>query len=128
MKAQKFITEANKQEVCRLLGMTEEVYCQYQEQQGLEYMASIMGSDDWSIDYLAKNSLFWKWWINHWNARDEEFLTYAKGAPYRMRVNFYHSLNSIEGFEFYPHKSILAESYRLMREIIEPLAKEAQLC
>lgn len=121
MRAQKFITEANKHEVCKLLGMTEEVYCQYQEQQGLEYLRLQMGTDLIGIDQMAKNELYWKWWINHWNHRDEEFLTYGKGMPYKMRLKYYHSLNSVEGFEFRPHKKVIEESYRILNEDLLPL-------
>lgn len=127
MTAQKFITEANKHEVCKLLGITEQAYCQYQEQNGQEYMQQVMGSDDWGIDQMAKNFLFWRWWINHWNKRDEEFLIYAKDAPHDLRLKFYHSLNSVEGFEFFPHKSIMQESHRLSKEGVIPFM-EVQGC
>jgi len=120
MNAQKFLTEANKQQVCRLLGWDELQYASFQEEQGIEYVKGIVGSDEWGASHLLKSKLFWKWWINHWNNRDQEFLTYAAASPASLREVMYKSLNNAEGFEFYPHRVIMEQSYSILsKEIIK---------
>lgn len=123
--AQKFITEANKQQVIRLLGWSELEYCNYQEEVGLQYMRKVLETDEQGISYLSKNELFWKWWVNHWNYRDAEFLIDAKATPAVLRPGLYRDLNSIEGFEFYPHSEIMEVSYNaLMSEMFLDARRE----
>lgn len=112
--AQKFITEANKAQVIRLLGWSELEYCQHQEAQGIAYLQKIVGADDYGIALQLKNPLFWRWWVNHWNARDAEFLEYAPATPTRLRHTLYNQLNDLDGFDFYPHRIIMELTYDAM--------------
>lgn len=111
MKAQKFITEANKQEVCKLLGWTMAQYVAYQQEKGLEYLADQVCGDLWSVNQVAKTPLFWRWWVNHWNARDAEFIADVRNWPIDWRTRKYEDLNAVEGFTFWPHKVIMEQSY-----------------
>lgn len=123
--AQKFITEANKQQVTRLLGWTEQQYCEYQQEKGIAYLHHVLEIDEAGIKMQIQNPLFWRWWVNHWNRRDEEFLTYASGTPKRMIENLYNDLNDPFGFEFYPHRVIMDASYNgLIKEIMQDARKE----
>ena len=122
--AQKFITEANKQQVIRLLNWTEIQYCEYQQQKGIEYLKHILEVDEYGIQMQISNQLFWRWWVNHWNRRDEEFLTYGAFAPERMRENLYNDLHDPFGFEFYPHSVIMEAGYNtLIKEIMTDARK-----
>lgn len=119
-RIQHLLAEANKQQVIRLLNWTDMQYCIYQQNKGYEYMRQVIGSDELGVRYLAKNALFWKWWINHWNRRDEEWLGYAASAPARHRENLYRDLHSINGCEFYPHRLIMETSYdNLIKDLTE---------
>lgn len=111
MKAQKFITEANKQEVCKLLGWTMEHYVKYQQAKGLEYLSDQVCGDLWSVNQVAKTPLFWRWWVNHWNARDVEFIADVRNWPIDWRARKYEDLNAVEGFTFWPHKVIMEQTY-----------------
>jgi len=115
MNAQKFITEANIHQVCKALGWSDLQYKSYQEQTGLDYLQSVVGADDWGLDHLKKTPIFWSWWINHWNKRDQEFLSFSNPS-----LSLYHSMNAHEGFEFYPHRIIMEQSYAILqKEILE---------
>ncbi|TZF81790.1 hypothetical protein FW774_17185 [Pedobacter sp. BS3] len=126
MKVQKFLTEANKQQVMRLLGWTIDQYAEYQESKGLEYIRKLIAADDWSVNNVAKAPLFWRWWVNHWNARDTEFIGWATGyknRPFLLRQ--YESLNDVDGFEFWPHRVIMEQSYAYMIGDLNRQAVEA---
>ncbi|SDG31742.1 hypothetical protein SAMN05421827_105115 [Pedobacter terrae] len=114
MNAQKFITEANKQRVCQLLGWSLDDYTQYQENKGLEYLREVVCCDLWSVNNVAKAPLFWKWWVNHWNARDAEFVADASSWPLDWLRRKYNDLNAVDGFTFWPHKIIMEQSYAYM--------------
>ena len=114
MKAQKFITEANKQQVCRLLGWSLAQYTSYQEAQGLAYLREVVCADEWSVNNVAKCALFWDWWVNHWNQRDAEFIVNARLWPISWLHRKYQDLNDVDGFEFWPHKIIMEHSYSFM--------------
>lgn len=114
MKAQQLLTEANKQQVCKLLGWSLAQYYAYQEAQGLNYLKDVICCDDWSVDNVAKSPLFWRWWVNHWNARDEEFIAIARHLPISWRERKYKDLNDADGFTFWPHRVIMEQTYCLM--------------
>lgn len=122
MKAQKFITEANKQQVCKLLGWSLEQYAEYQQKQGLVYLEEVICCDAWSVNNVAKSPLFWRWWVNHWNARDAEFIAQTRYWPISWRGRKYEDLNDVDGFNFWPHRVIMEQTYCLM---IDKLNKES---
>lgn len=114
MKAQKFITEANKHQVCKLLGWSIDDYTAYQEAKGLEYLADMVDGDWWSVDIVSKCAMFWRWWVNHWNQRDEEFLAIYRDFPADFLALKYDDLNDVGGFKFWPHKVIMEHTYAIM--------------
>lgn len=122
MNAQKFITEANIQKVCQLLGWDLETYTNYQHEKGLEYLKEVVCDDAWSVQQMAKTPLFWRWWVNHWNARDAEFISTWNNWPISWLRRKYNDLNAVEGFSFWPHKIIMEQSYAIM---IDEVNKEA---
>lgn len=110
----KLLVEVNQQQVQRLLGWDDLMYGIFQNEKGLEYLRRVVGSDEKGIKMLMRSELFWRWWVNHWNRRDEEFLGYAKATPQHMREAYYHDLHDADGFEFYPHRIIMEQSYAEM--------------
>lgn len=114
MKAQKLLTESNKQRVCQLLGWDLADYTAYQEAKGLDYIKQAICGDDFSVDTVAQCALFWRWWVNHWNARDAEFLTNAPNWPISWYGRKYEDLNDVDGFTFWPHRIIMEQTYAYM--------------
>lgn len=127
MKALKFIIEANKQQICRLLGWSLLQYAEYVEQKGIQYLQEILFADEHAIRELTKGGMFWSWWKNHWFRRDETFLVNPKVTPGAAAFNelIYEELNSIETGR-YPHKQILEESYCLLMDRINVEAVKQQ--
>lgn len=115
MRVAKLVNESNKLAVCRLLGWDMLEYGKFQEAMGLLYIAEQVSGDEHSIQRVSESSVFWAWWVNHWNQRDSEFLTYAGGYDNTAwRRSLYRSLNDIEGFEFYPHSIVMEQAYAHM--------------
>lgn len=122
MTAQKFITEANKQKVCQLLDWTDLDYAIYQEEKGLEYLEHVICCDAWSVNNVAKCKMFWRWFINHWNIRDAQFIGEYGNYPRGLLKYKYEDLNDVESIKFYPHRVIMENTYQLM---IDAVNKEA---
>lgn len=113
-KAQEFMTAANQQQVCRLLGWTMEQYTEYQYEQGLVYLREKVCGDEWSVEKVSQSTMYWRWWVNHWNTRDAEFVTAARLWPLSWLKRKYEDLNEVDGFEFWPHKAIMMDTYEHM--------------
>lgn len=114
MRIAKLINESNRAAVCRLLGWDMLAYGEFQQAAGLQYISEQVCGDAESVQTVAESPIFWAWWVNHWNRRDAEFLTYAGGYSSESRVLLYENLNNIAGFEFYPHTIILEQAYAQM--------------
>lgn len=122
--ATKLQNEATKKRALHYLGWDELQYAEYQESAGIEYLKKVIGADDWGVKHLIHSSIFWQWWINHWNRIDETFIGYAGSLPQGMRITAYHSVHDPEGFDFFPHKVIMDLSYA---EMIEELTHSKKL-
>lgn len=117
MNAIKFIIEANKQQVRRLLGWSERRFSEFVAAKGIQYLKEVLFADDDAVLQLTKGDMFWQWWRNHWNKRDEEFLLYAGEYVLDHRLIMYEELHTIT-LDKYPHRPIMEQSYSLLMEQI----------
>lgn len=124
MSALKFIVEANKRQVRRLLGWTELQYAEFVEAKAKEYLKNVLFADEAAINELLKGKLWWNWWKNHWNRRDEEFVTYSEIYHQHLLEFEYVRLNSIKG-GIYPHSRIMDETYAILMDAINKEAVKA---
>ena len=121
----KLLIEVNQRQVMLLLGWSDLQYGIFQNEKGLQYLRRVVGADEVGIKMLMNGKLFWRWWVNHWNRRDEEFLGYGKAYPEHMREAYYYDLHDTEGFEFYPHRIIMEQGYAaLVGELIDQTCKQ----
>ena len=109
-RAAKIMQSVNQHQVKKLLHWDDLQYGQFQMETGTEYLEKMLGSDDFAIGYLSKNSMFWRWWVNHWDKRDEQFINQASGLNLDERLELYAGLHNAKSFRFYPHKAILEDS------------------
>jgi hypothetical protein len=122
MNIKQLLADANKRKICKMLGWSEQDYCDFQEEKGLEYLRTEICGDDWSVNCVAQSPMFWKWFINHWNARDLEFIINAWQYPKAWHLRKYKELNDMSGFVYRPHSSIMEATYPYM---IEQVNREA---
>jgi len=104
-----------KAQIITLLEWSELDYAEFQELQGYRYLRSEFGNDPF-VNLLPYQSLFWKWWINHWLKRDEEFLTVVKN--YNLKLDNlrkgYEIHHNPTSMQFKPQSAILRQSYSIM--------------
>jgi hypothetical protein len=117
----------NREIILALLEWDDLRYCEFQMNMGEEYLIRTIGSDTYGIEILVKSQLFWKWWINHWNKRDQIFiLRFSNGSyPVELLRNEYHFEHNPTNLVMSPNKVILEESYGAMiQQLIDQERKE----
>lgn len=111
---------ANKKKIQQMLGWDDLQYGRYQYEMGLRYLRESLQLDDWNMQVLEGQRLFWQWWINEWNLRDEhQFLPLAAKSP--SPEGIYESIHDIRCLRRRPDDVVLSDSYALM---IEKLRQE----
>jgi len=102
-------------DVRRLLGWTEQQYCDFQYESGLEYLQAYIPDDQHGIDMLSRSRIFWNWWKNHWAMRDEQFISVAEEYT-KGNEKLYRTMNSSKALtsKIYPNAAVLEESYAVM--------------
>jgi hypothetical protein len=110
------VAQTNKEAVLGLLGWDELQYCEFQEQQGREYLETVVCPDGYGAKELGDSRIFWRWWINQWNRRDDDFLTcYNISRDMYGDLEVYLDLHSPEFLQGqFPHKVVFEASYCVM--------------
>lgn len=106
----------NQQQVMRLLRWDEETYCTFKYESGLTYLRHYTREDADAISWLETHRLFWNWWKNHWNMRDEDFLQLSWKVPDFKQEHLYRQMHNpgMLAREITPNGRILGDSYAQM--------------
>lgn len=113
--------------ITHLLHWSDERYCWFKYETGLQYLAAYLRGDVEAQDWISRSKVFWGWWKNHWTIREEAFLQDAdllERLNLLTRVKAYtamHNANALAS-EMHPNAKVLEESYDAM--IQEMLKKE----
>lgn len=109
-------TASIKERVQRLLKWNDAKYAQFQERMGYRYLEEELQADEASIKALSQERLFWAWWINHWNRRDEAFLHAHEGTATGCTVleQIYRLKHNPNAVVFRPQRTILRGSFPQM--------------
>ena len=115
--------EKCRQEVCSLLGWTEEEYYDFQIDEGLIYLRLYLNNDQWGVELVMKCRQFWSWWRNQWHIRDCEFLAgMNEDCPvvYRQCVALYQDHNDANVLRkaITPNGVILQDTYAYMMGVL----------
>lgn len=103
-----------KTKVQDTLGWSSIEYAEFQEKMGLDYLIKeLEGCSDY-VDLIAKEKLFWSWWINHWVKRDIAFLVDAYGLNQRWCRKLYMARNNPNSAYFNLSMSLMKQSYAVM--------------
>jgi hypothetical protein len=84
------------QQVCDLLGWTEQEYCQYQFDTGIAYTHWYMATN---ADYRTKlqhSGMYWSWFKNQWLLYDESWLSFKRSLQEckpQTLLQLYHDLH-----------------------------------
>lgn len=110
----KEVAVTHKELIQALLDWDELQYCNFQMEQGELYLNKLIGPDQYGIEFLVKSPTFWKWWINLWNKRDQDFIAELVNTDKEECIEVYRFTHSPYRLTSRPHKVILEESYRQM--------------
>jgi hypothetical protein len=70
----KNVTSRNLATICKLTGMSHEDIFWMQVDTGIAFLKIQCRGDKWGIDHMKQNTVFWSWWVNLWNQRDDAFV------------------------------------------------------
>lgn len=64
----------NKESIIKALRITEMQYAETVEQFGYNWIKQRFCDMDVVVDGLSRSKMFWAWWKNQWEIRDEQFV------------------------------------------------------
>jgi len=110
--------QGNQRAIQKLLGWSHLEYCEFQELKGREYLETVICPDGYGVQELGNSRYYWRWWVNQWNRRDDDFLnsnTYSFERSLDGDWATYQYINSPEFLKgIYPHRIIFEASYSTM--------------
>lgn len=113
-----------KKKVCALLGWTEMEYAEFMYNGGRIYLLHYTDGDTFFCDQIERSAIFWNWWKNHWQLRDEAFVNNDQiGYLHRenLKLLYLHTHDArILATEIRPDSCVLSNSYaNMMGELIK---------
>ncbi len=70
-----YTTNAEQRRMVRqLLCWNQQEYADYQYQCGIAYLDALTPDYPQVNNQIIKSPTFWKWWVQHWENRDAEFI------------------------------------------------------
>jgi hypothetical protein len=109
-------------QVLNLLNWTVQDYADFKYQRGIAYLRWYLPANDRAIRQLMRNRLFWNWWKNCWDTRDEVFITECTTHSLVSRnalVQLYKMLHDSRELatEIKPAKSVLIDALNVKQEL-----------
>jgi hypothetical protein len=101
-------------DIQRLTGITEEQWSEMVFNGGLEFIESLMQSQQW-CDAVCKTKSYWGWFKNQWEIIDLRFVaTWGKfnptaGGMARLKTE-YMRMHSPEAMKVFPGQNVIAEA------------------
>lgn len=122
-RSQKIATPQHKAAILRLLKMDELQYNFMQWNQAVDYLNTYLNHVREDVAMLEGARIFWAWWRNHWNMRDEKFLTIHGRSPMqsvKWLNQLYAQYNSgaMLAKNLTPNSIVLHESYKSMAHVL----------
>lgn len=111
----------NRQYILRKLEISDLRYCQEVEDVGYMYLHRYFSYSPEAIESASKSELFWKWWINQWEIRDNEFVQqtcFRMPWPKETQRRIYDSFHDVKQISIVPNRFVIDEIRKLMNEKI----------
>lgn len=115
------LLQRNKARICDLLKWSVEEYNVFVWNSGLRYLSLYIGKDQSAIINLETRKVFWNWWINLWNFRDESFVDEFDGLEDSLSTDrllkTYHQVHSPELLvaEIHPPRIVFGDSFTIIQ-------------
>jgi hypothetical protein len=111
------LLQRNKARIIDLLKWSQDEYSVFIWNCGLRYLGLYLVKDEAAIRDLESRKVFWNWWINLWNARDEAFVEEFDGledgyTDARLRAIYYriHKPETL-ATELHPPRVVFGENF-----------------
>lgn len=102
--------------VLAMLRLTELDYNWMQLEEGKRYLDTYLRGDEYNVHVMETSRIFWAWWRNHWNLRDEQFVREHRQTDVKHLMPLYrqHNSGSMLAGHISPNSVVLRESYHLL--------------
>jgi hypothetical protein len=112
-------TTHNTQFIIRKLGFTHLEYCEMVEHSGYVWLDKYFFHSPEIIQASSYSQLFWKWWVNEWNIRDDQFIRHVRFChPEVEQLSFYLDIHSIRKLEIRPNRFAITEVNKILKQQI----------
>jgi hypothetical protein len=118
----KTVQTVNKELVLRKLNISEAQYVDMVLDGGFDYLRNVLELDEELVQDLVSSSLFWKWWMNHWQKWDAEFLIKSRRENPRIIQMLYNQLHDPSDKGYAPNKKLLKAM--LAEAVVDKLIEE----
>jgi hypothetical protein len=109
----------NQELISKALGLTDLGYSQMVFDYATEWMKRYFFGNDIMIKALESSPLFWAWWKNQWNIRDEHFIDLCsltgellEGKVLEAAFSIYQDEHNVYGLIIFPNKLVRIEAGR----------------
>ncbi len=115
-----------------VLGYSADEYARLVEEAGYGWVTRFTLNPDAHTVY-GRSAMFWKWWVNEWNLRDEQFLSDTglrfadkplTGYPLACALDIYVAFHNINKLDIVPNRWVHEEVARMIREMERELNEQ----
>jgi hypothetical protein len=105
-------------------GISNAQHSQMVWDQGRQWIKRNVAKDEYSIDIIEQSPLFWAWWRNLWQQRDEKFVweTCLKkqelpltGKTKEIAIELYNEAHDVTQIKERPNRFVIEEIGRFLR-------------
>ncbi len=97
----------------QLTGISEEDLFWLKTENAIIYLKEVMGCDEWATGNITKSRLFWDWWLNQWERRDQ-IIELPTSQTYEINAGIYKSWHDPLRLNIRPHTVILRDTFDKM--------------
>lgn len=118
-------TKHNRAYILRRLQISDLQYCEMVERGGYIWLERYFSHAPEVIHLSSYSEMWWKWWVNQWNIRDEYFVKKHRFAiwPLNIELAAYNEVHDIEKIHIVPNKWVIKEVTNLINQYEKQLIK-----
>lgn len=115
----------NKDYIQKALGISADEYVIAVEQGGYQWINRYFHGDEDMTRLVSTCGMFWKWWINQWEIRDEQFVQSTgidvldmalDGRYWQVAFEEWLELHDVMKLQIVPNRWVIAALSKMIRE------------
>lgn len=105
----------NRSFILRKLSMSDQEYCELVERGGYVWLDKYLFHAPDAIKAASYSRLFWAWWVNEWNIRDESFVKDIRFShPNIEQKEYYFKVHAISKLLIRPNRWAISEINKII--------------